>query len=211
MLDCGPDNCYPLHMVIRLRNPVPLPLASLAPAPELFTHPSHIHGQAHVSRVIVHAFLLVDMLGLGEKAASVWAAAYIHDIGRRYDGWCRRHGRYALDKVKTMPGLLSLLAEGGVAEADWEGISVAVKNHCRPEIPEDHPHRTLTAVLKDADGLDRVRLGDLNPRYLRFPESLKLVPFAGALYRETDGALIPGPDYFPALWEAAQRLLGNGD
>lgn len=207
---CVPDNWYSARMEIRLRNPIPLPLASLAPLPEQFTHPSGIHGQAHVSRVIVHAFLLVDLLGLGEKAPAVWAAAHIHDLGRRHDGACPHHGQYALDKVKKMPELLSLLAAGGVAAADWEGVSVAVKNHCRGEIPEDHPHRTLTAVLKDADGLDRVRLGDLDLRYLRFPESRKLAPFAEALFRKTDRVLRPGPEYFPALWNAAHRLQGAG-
>jgi len=36
-------------------------------------------------------------------------------------------------------------------------------------------------VLKDADALDRVRLGDLDPSYLRFPESLERVDIAWEL------------------------------
>ena len=65
----------------------------------------------------------------------------------------------------------------------------------------------LTAIIKDADGLDRVRLGDLNPRHLRFPVYRALVPFAEALYKETNAALNPGPDYFATMWPVAQRLL----
>jgi hypothetical protein len=40
--------------------PIPLPLVSLVPTPELFTHASTLHGQAHVSRVMVHAFRLIQ-------------------------------------------------------------------------------------------------------------------------------------------------------
>ena len=35
---------------------VPLPLDDLVPSPGLFTHRSTLHGQSHVSRVMVHAF-----------------------------------------------------------------------------------------------------------------------------------------------------------
>jgi len=179
----------------------------MAPLPEHFAHPSRIHGQGHVSRVIIHALVLADALGMEDHAVPAWAAAHIHDLGRRHDGRCREHGRYALDKLAATPELTALLVEGGVKEGDWEGISVAVENHCRAEIPDTHPHRTLTAILKDADGLDRVRLRDLNPGFLRFPVSRALVPFAEALYKETNWALRPGPGYFGALWSVAQRLL----
>jgi hypothetical protein len=37
--------------------------------------------------------------------------------------------------------------------------------------------------LKDADGLDRVRLGDLDARYLRNPEAREMVGFAEASSR----------------------------
>ena len=42
----------------------------------------------------------------------------------------------------------------------------------------------LTRLLKDADALDRVRIFDLNKKYLRFDESLDLVDFAKRLLRE---------------------------
>ena len=43
----------------------------------------------------------------------------------------------------------------------------------------------LLWVLKDADGLDRVRLGDLDPRRLRTPEARALVSQAEELVRRT--------------------------
>src|SRR6185295_8115362 len=54
--------------------PIPLPLASLVPAPELFTHASTLHGQAHVSRVMVHAFRLLEVTACEEQAPRLWAA-----------------------------------------------------------------------------------------------------------------------------------------
>lgn len=64
-------------------------------------------------------------------------------------------------------------------------------------------------LLKDADGLDRVRLGDLDPSYLRFPEARDMVGFAEDLYCATNGKFPPSPDYFERLWAEVQRLLAH--
>lgn len=194
-----------------LVNPIPLPLEDMVPHPEDFLHHSRIHGQAHVARVVIHTLLLVKMLGMEDRSASSWAAAYIHDIGRRHDGGCRRHGRDALQRLDELPHVKALLERGGAAASDWEGIAVAVENHCREEIPKTHPHWEITAVLKDADGLDRVRLRDLDPRFLRFPQSRALLPFAKALYNETHGKITPGPGLFAELWPIAQELIRKYD
>ena len=63
------------------------------------------------------------------------------------------------------------------------------------------------ALLKDADGLDRVRLGDLRPEWLRHDEARTMVDFAQRLHDQTYDALKPGPDYFGCLWPEVQRLL----
>lgn len=62
--------------------PIDLPLAALAPSPLLFTHQSPLHGQSHVSRVLVHAFRLVEATGWIEEAPRLWAAVYLHDLAR---------------------------------------------------------------------------------------------------------------------------------
>jgi hypothetical protein len=64
-------------------------------------------------------------------------------------------------------------------------------------------------TLKDADGLDRVRLGDLDPRYLRNPEALGMVGFAERLFDRTDRRTPVGSGHFAALWAEAGRLLGS--
>ena len=63
------------------------------------------------------------------------------------------------------------------------------------------------ALLKDADGLDRVRLGDLRPEWLRYDAARTMVAFAQRLHNETYHALKPGPDYFGRLWSEARRIL----
>ena len=55
--------------------------------------------------------------------------------------------------------------------------------HSAPkEVSRDHHYWPLIALLKDADGLDRVRLGDLDPRYLRNVEAKAMAPFAQNLH-----------------------------
>ena len=190
---------------IRLRNPIPLPLEDLVPAPDLFAHRSDLHGQQHVSRVMVHAFVLLDAVGCREEAPRLWAAVYLHDLARLHDGVAYEHGA---DAVQRLSEFEALFARGGVAAADHEAIRVAVTHHSlSDELPRDHRHWRLTALLKDADGLDRVRLGDLDPQRLRFAETPRLVPFSEQLLWQTEGRRPPGPGYFPWLWAQAQTLL----
>jgi len=106
-----------------------------------------------------------------------------------------------------LPGVHALFAKGGVRESDYPAIQTAVTGHRRRDVPRDHPHGELTALLKDADGLDRVRINDLDPGYLRHPAAVAMVPLAWRLWRETDGRLEPGPDYFERLWSEAERML----
>jgi len=91
----------------------------------------------------------------------------------------------------------------------YPAIEAAVTAHSAPkEVSREHPHWPLIALLKDADGLDRVRLGDLDPRYLRHPESKGMVPFTQALFDATDGVIATGPPHFEQLCEAARLLPG---
>ena len=176
-------------------------MASLVPPPELFTHASTLHGQAHVSRVMVHAFRLIAATGWAEEASRLWAAVYLHDIARTHDGLCHRHGGDAMTRFETLSEVRDLFAQGGVAESDYPAIRTAVVHHCLPrELTRTHPHWRLTSLLKDADGLDRVRLGDLDPGYLRNREAHDMVAFAASLFTETDGTIPVGHGHFAALW-----------
>ena len=96
-----------------------------------------------------------------------------------------------------------------MSDEDYPAIQVAVTCHSAGEPNPTDPFWQLTALLKDADGLDRVRLGDLAPARLRHPEARELVWFAERLYQETNGRLPPSPDYFARLWPSVVRILDN--
>ncbi|HQZ41111.1 MAG TPA: hypothetical protein PLH72_18965 [Vicinamibacterales bacterium] len=184
-----------------------LPAERLVPLPDLFWHPSTLHGQAHVSRVMVHATHLVEATGQHALAPRLWAAVFLHDLARRHDGRCYRHGGHAARRLREEPALQQRLRDAGLVEADLPAIEAAVTAHSAPgEMKPTHEHWPLTALLKDADGLDRVRLGDLDPRYLRHPEAHGMIDFAQALFYATDGVLAPGEGHFAALWAEAERL-----
>lgn len=157
---------------------------------------------------MVHAFRLVEATGWADEAPRLWAAVYLHDIARTHDGVCYRHGGDAMKKYESLPHLREFFARGGVQEDDYAAIHTAVVQHCLPhELDRTHPHWRLTSLLKDADGLDRVRLGDLDPRYLRNPEARAMVGFAEALFSQTDGIVPNGVRHFEALWPEALRLM----
>jgi hypothetical protein len=192
-----------------MKNPIDLPLAILAPSPELFTHPSTVHGQRHVARVMIHAFRLLEATGWIEEAPRLWAAVYLHDLARTHDGLCYGHGGDAMKKFRTLPEVRVLFTRGGVTADDYDAIKTAVVHHSLPnELDRAHPHWRLTSLLKDADGLDRVRLGDLEPRYLRNSEARTMVGFAQALFDATDGMDPTAVDVFSALWREALAIEG---
>ena len=192
----------------RMQPPIALPLESLVPRPELFSHRSSLHGQSHVARVMVHGFRLIKAPGWIDDAPRLWAAVYLHDIARTHDGVCYRHGGDAMKKFQGLPDLRELFTSGGVAARDYEAIHTAVVHHCLPqELDRAHRHWRLTSLLKDADGLDRVRLYDLEPRYLRNAEARTMVPFATALFTETNQIVPNGAAHFARLWPEAIRIL----
>lgn len=188
-----------------VRARIPIEDAELVPPPGLFLHPSQLHGQAHVARVLVHGLRLIAATGFVDETPRLWAAVYLHDIARRHDGYCTRHGADAWARLATLPDVEALLSRGGVQKDDYAAIETAVTHHCRGELAKDHPHWRLTSLLRDADGLDRVRLGDLDPRYLRNPEAESMVPFAEELFSRTSQWPV-GDDYFVRLWPEALTL-----
>jgi hypothetical protein len=112
-----------------------------------------------------------------------------------------------MKKLESLPPMRELFARGGVKDEDYAVIHTAVVNHCVPmELDRAHPHWRLTSLLKDADGLDRVRLGDLDPRYLRNPEPRGMIAFAEALFEQTDRIVLNGERHFEDRWPIALRL-----
>jgi len=181
----------------------------LEPDPTWFVRPNGfdaagtIHGLGHTRRVLVHAEALAEALGFSawEREALTYAALW-HDIGRTNDWADYFHGAKSAGKAVTL-GL-----HRGIEPRIYETALYAVTHHCGDE---GHGERAAAHVrflasrlgeaerweqvdpqaalrvfraLKDADGLDRVRLGDLDPERLRCPEAKARVDSAWELLRE---------------------------
>jgi len=161
---------------------------------------------------MIHAFRLLEATGLHDWSVRLWASVYLHDLARTHDGVCHRHGADAVAKWRTSERLATHLGAIGVLADQEPAVCRAVTLHCKPnryEPPADDPDWPLVALLKDADALDRVRLGDLDSSYLRLPASHTMVEFAQQLHDETHWSIPEGPDLFPALLDAAGALAGQ--
>ena len=182
---------------------------ALIPHPTDFAHASRTHGQAHVARVMVHAFRLIEATGLTDEASRLWGAVYLHDLARTHDGFCEVHGRDAVLRVNESTDLQDRLASHGVASDDT-AMLLAVMMHC---LPDDHaalakPMWPVLSMLKDATGLDRVRTGELERSYLRSEAARGMVDFAQALYNQTR-RIKEGPNHFGEVLRVAEKILGK--
>jgi hypothetical protein len=162
-----------------------------------------IHGVGHTRRVWTHAMALAESLGLKSwQREALHYSAMWHDIGRTNDWGDYYHGAKSAGKVVAF-GL-----HEGIEPLVYETALYAITHHCGSEPHGERAAATVSyfepgpdlslverradergalhvfRALKDADALDRVRLGDLDTRHLRFPESLQRVDIAERLYRE---------------------------
>lgn len=147
---------------------------------ELFYRPTGIHGLAHTRNVLIMALLLGQLTGLSSAGLRLLAeTAIYHDIGRSNDNFDPEHGRASFAKAEEM----NLFQ---IPEEDKQLVRFLIETHCLddrqglerlaqwPDIDRERALH-LFKVFKDADGLDRVRIMDLDTRQLRLPESWDLL------------------------------------
>lgn len=151
-----------------------------------FTHKSNVHGINHTYRVMFNClkigYLCKDII----NTRRAFFGAFIHDTAREHDGRCVIHGSNAI-KYK-LPIFKDIFKSNGANEEDIEAIKLAVSNHSdKYEIVKDNPYYKTVAILRDADGLDLIRIDiKADPIILRLPESRALIDFAEKLYLKTD-------------------------
>ena len=154
-----------------------------------------IHGVMHTRRVMIHASEISAALKVEPSIReTVIRAALWHDIGRTDDGRDYYHGAKSAGKV------VGLGLHRGLPPPMVELALFAVTHHSGSEehgerAAKDFLERSDSAllvfrILKDADGLDRVRLGDLDATMLRLPGSNRRVGRARELLRLYSGARI---------------------
>ncbi|QST02292.1 HD domain-containing protein (plasmid) [Pontibacillus sp. ALD_SL1] len=157
---------------------------------EWFKDPYGTHGVLHTKRVLLHVLSLSEALQLSEDDQSILCeAALYHDIGRTHDGVDSEHGRKSVEKMKELgitPGLpieseqimAHIITYHAYSDEETDQL---IQN----EVEEEWQDKTkeLLHIFKDADGLDRVRLGDLDVAQLRTKEAVERPSFALQLYR----------------------------
>jgi HD superfamily phosphodiesterase len=165
-----------------------------------FRHHSHLHGVLHTQRVHIHAQRLIGQLGWPRADRELaLSAALWHDIGREGDGVEPSHGLAGVARADEL-GLTAGLAgaDAAVARFAIERHSLSdggAERHAAELAAATDPARRLAEperalrvlwLLKDADALDRVRLGfgeRADPRQLRHAQTIQFIDFAEALYR----------------------------
>ena len=151
-----------------------------------FDRSSELHGVMHTYRVMLHVLRLGVATGYIAEARNAFFAAYIHDMARKCDGHCTQHGTDAVNH--KLPIYEPLFIKNGAKPTDIPSIGKACTWHSlNHEIITTDPDWLTVALLKDADALDRLRLGErhLDVSYLRFKETLEHIKFARELHFQT--------------------------
>jgi hypothetical protein len=161
-----------------------------------------IHGINHETRVLVWQELLGRLVMQDgqtlDHEALRWAAV-THDTQRATEGLDPLHGARAAEWVRTQ-------MQGTLPASTLETLAYLVRWHVPPgsQPPQMTPE---LAVFKDADGLDRVRLGGLITRYLRWDGSKQLLlPLAPALLAASNAKEREGAAPFDCVLDAAVEL-----
>lgn len=145
-----------------------------------------IHGIGHIYRTMIAYALLGKALEKPREGLLAFCGAYIHDLARRTDGVEPEHGPNA---AKYFSGRFQRLWDKyGLTPEECEQVRQAVSQHSTRELlrPSDAGYAVM-AILKDADALDRCRLhhGGLNPDWLRYQESRRLIGFMEQICAKT--------------------------
>jgi len=165
-----------------------------------------IHGIGHTRRVCIHVLRLSAALDVPQRLCGLTlTAARWHDLGRTHDGVEPEHGARSVRRVHELGLADEPVAAGDLPPADLELVLFAIRYHSLDDAtarraaawraaawraaarraalsPDALP---LLWLLKDADALDRVRLGgggDVDPAYLRHPCAAEFIDFAWELY-----------------------------
>lgn len=159
-----------------------------------FHKPEGIHGKRHIKRVLLLSLIMTHLDDLSEQDRLVLILASLyHDIGREHDYEDEAHGMQSVLKMENLK-----LSTHGLSNEDVRILKFIMKYHCiRDEVGIKKIEKQkgiqnkeraidLFKRFKDCDGLDRVRLGDLDPRYLRTETAKEMVFVANQLLKNIE-------------------------
>lgn len=146
-----------------------------------FFDPDGVHGLLHTKRVLLLSLIISYMEDLSDEDTEILAyCSIVHDIGRIDDSCDDLHGKRSVDKLIEKD-----LYTDWFYKDDLEIIKYIIKSHSisdkkaeeaiwGEEIEDKKRATELLKAFKDADNLDRVRIGDLDTQYLRTSSAKKL-------------------------------------
>ena len=150
-------------------------------------NPRHsIHGIGHIYRTMTACALLGERLQKPRVGLLAFCGAYIHDLARIHDWADPAHGKRAIDRF--FHRFDALWDRYELTEKERQFVRDAVTQHSTDEwMQADDEGYDVMAILKDADALDRCRLGDggLDPHFLRYPQSRELIGTIADCYVRT--------------------------
>ncbi|MHB8904413.1 MAG: HD domain-containing protein [Patescibacteria group bacterium] len=138
--------------------------------------PFSMHGILHEYRVLIFAFLIGTREGADVDALCY--ASIFHDTQRNDDGFDLEHADRAAEWVNKFD----------IPKFNIPNIE-KIKNIIKWHTPSDKDIPDLNLDIrcfKDADALDRWRIGDLDIKYLRTETARELLDFSKKLFSLTD-------------------------
>lgn len=145
------------------------------------------HGIGHITRVLVWSAQIAERFKAPLRREELFWAAGLHDIKRWDDGIDPDHGARAAEWVRNQ---FSGVRPDIAVTLDLELVAALCRDHQRSDHLIEHWTDELR-VLKDADGLERVRIHDLDPRRLR----LQAI----------------SPPLEPLAWDLMERSIARGN
>lgn len=152
-----------------------------------------IHTQSHCERVLMHALRIGEARHASDRQMLALAHASIFHDTRRKDNYldtghgarAAKHYREFCDNCK-----LKFLPEAYTAIQYHDRDDKLGERYINGHTATGNEHDSWIEIyhdFKDADGLDRLRLGTwcLDPKFLRTPEAKAMIPFAQQLVEDT--------------------------
>lgn len=150
---------------------------------DYFFNPDGIHGIRHAKRVLMLSLIFAKLYELDTRDRDILInASLYHDIGRVDDSIDFDHGRFSCDKLQK----LDLLEAN---DEDMEILRYVMTEHPRTDkigfnniskynMKDKDRAIRLLKIFKDCDGLDRLRINDLDISYLRTKYGTQLIDIA---------------------------------
>lgn len=151
---------------------------------------SEIHTKMHTARVLLYVLFLAERILPDDVAAKeiLAHASLFHDTMRIDDGLDIGHGARAAIHYKVYCDKNGIVYHPeSMVIMKYHDLDDKLGLAAMEKFPNPEYVKTLYAIFKDADALDRYRLGPggLDPKFLRNQKSIDLMRFAEHLVSAT--------------------------